>query len=102
MKPFLVVISLLKLNVCLFLYCIDVGHSKVEEQPQPNISDDSTTDTVPSSGIGKNVMNEDDLKASYTIDSPVCWLSFILVIGHSWLVNILLVLIALCVFYVVI
>ncbi|XP_048333387.2 general negative regulator of transcription subunit 3 isoform X4 [Ziziphus jujuba] len=48
----------------------DVGHSKVEEQLQPNISDDSTTDTVPSSGIGKNVMNEDDLKASYTIDSP--------------------------------
>ncbi|KAF3441223.1 hypothetical protein FNV43_RR15136 [Rhamnella rubrinervis] len=48
----------------------DVGHSKVEEQQQPNVSDDSNTDSVPSSGIGKNLMNEDDLKAPYAIDSP--------------------------------
>lgn len=68
--------------MCLLLYCTDVGHLKVEEQQQPNISDDSSTDTVPNSGIGKNVINEDDLKASYTIDSPVCCLYFSLV-NHS-------------------
>lgn len=50
----------------------DVGSAKVEEQQQQqNLPDDSTVDSTTGSGLGKNLMNEDDLKASYTIDSPV-------------------------------
>ncbi|XP_009355951.2 general negative regulator of transcription subunit 3 isoform X3 [Pyrus x bretschneideri] len=47
----------------------DASHPKVEEQQQQqNIPDDSTADST-SSGLVKNLMNEDDLKASYAIDS---------------------------------
>ncbi|KAK9925664.1 hypothetical protein M0R45_022935 [Rubus argutus] len=45
----------------------DAGHSKVEDQQQQNIPDDTTSES--SSGLVKNIMNEDDLKASYAIDS---------------------------------
>ncbi|KAG2686303.1 hypothetical protein I3843_09G000800 [Carya illinoinensis] len=49
----------------------DVGHAKVEEQQQQqNLPDDSTIDTTTGSGLGKNLMNEDDLKASYALDTP--------------------------------
>lgn len=49
----------------------DVGSAKVEEQQQQqNLPDDSTVDSTTGSGLGKNLMNEDDLKASYSIDSP--------------------------------
>jgi len=59
----------------------DVGSAKVEEQQQQqqqqqqNLPDDSTVDSTTGSGLGKSLMNEDDLKVSYAIDSPVRWTS---------------------------
>ncbi|XVF42098.1 hypothetical protein PTKIN_Ptkin01aG0332900 [Pterospermum kingtungense] len=47
----------------------DVGNAKVEDVPQ-NLPDDSSSEVVPTSGLAKNLMNEDDLKASHAIDSP--------------------------------
>ena len=56
----------------LFAYHVDVGHVKAEDQQQQqNVSDDSTMESAPSS-LGKNIMNEDDLKASYAMDTSVC------------------------------
>ncbi|XP_061358288.1 uncharacterized protein LOC133302510 isoform X2 [Gastrolobium bilobum] len=49
----------------------DVGNSKIEEQQQHrNFRDESTTESTVSTGIGKNLINEDDLKSAYTVDSP--------------------------------
>ncbi|XVF57320.1 hypothetical protein PTKIN_Ptkin06aG0195700 [Pterospermum kingtungense] len=48
----------------------DVGHAKVEEQQSQNLPDDSSSEAVPISGIAKNLMNEDDMKAPYATDSP--------------------------------
>ncbi|XWS57625.1 hypothetical protein CRYUN_Cryun09bG0189700 [Craigia yunnanensis] len=48
----------------------DVGNAKVEEQQPQNLPDDSSSEAVPTSGLAKNLMNEDDLKAPYAIDSP--------------------------------
>ncbi|XP_030924223.1 CCR4-NOT transcription complex subunit 3 isoform X5 [Quercus lobata] len=49
----------------------DVGHVKVEEQQQQqNLPDDSTIDSTTGSGLGKNLMNDDDLKTSHAIDAP--------------------------------
>ncbi|KAF5941276.1 hypothetical protein HYC85_022443 [Camellia sinensis] len=49
----------------------EVGHAKLEEtQQQQNLSDDSTTEPVPSSGLGMNLINDGDLKASYPVDTP--------------------------------
>ncbi|XP_058212350.1 uncharacterized protein LOC131324410 isoform X2 [Rhododendron vialii] len=49
----------------------DPGHAKVEEtHQQQNLSDDSTSEPAPSSGLGKNLINEDELKASYALDTP--------------------------------
>nr|XP_023929208.1 general negative regulator of transcription subunit 3 isoform X2 [Quercus suber]POE89683.1 isoform 2 of ccr4-not transcription complex subunit 3 [Quercus suber] len=49
----------------------DVGHVKVEEQQQQqNLPDDSTIDSTTGSGLGKNLMNDDDLKTSHAIDTP--------------------------------
>lgn len=57
----------------LFVYHVDVGHAKAEDQQQQqNASDDSTVEAAPGSGLGKNLMNEDDLKTSYTMDTSVC------------------------------
>ncbi|KAL5547163.1 hypothetical protein UlMin_006850 [Ulmus minor] len=47
----------------------DVGHAKVDEQQQPSLSDDSAADATTGSGLGKNLMNEDDMKTGYVIDS---------------------------------
>ncbi|KAA8516252.1 hypothetical protein F0562_016545 [Nyssa sinensis] len=50
----------------------EVDHTKVEElQQQQTLSDDSTAEAASNSGLGKNLMNEDDLKASYPLDTPV-------------------------------
>lgn len=55
------------------MYDADVGHVKVEEQQQQqNLPDDSTIDSTTGSGLGKNLMNDDDLKTSHAIDTPVC------------------------------
>ncbi|MBA0701839.1 hypothetical protein Goari_000032, partial [Gossypium aridum] len=47
----------------------DVGVAKVEEQLQ-SLPDGSSSEAIPTSGLAKNLMNEDDLKAPYAIDSP--------------------------------
>lgn len=56
----------------------DVTHSKVEEeqqqQQQQSLSED-TTDSAAVSVLGKNLMSDDDLKGSYTVDTPVCVIS---------------------------
>lgn len=55
-----------------FVHDADVGHAKVEEQQQQqNLPDDSTVESTTGSGLGKSLMNEDDLKASYAVDTPV-------------------------------
>ncbi|XP_024023498.1 CCR4-NOT transcription complex subunit 3 isoform X3 [Morus notabilis] len=48
----------------------EIGHAKVDEQQQQNLPDDSAADHTTTSGLGKNPMSEDDLKAPYAIDSP--------------------------------
>ncbi|XP_071909488.1 uncharacterized protein [Coffea arabica] len=48
----------------------DVGHAKVEElHQQPAVSEDSS-ESIGNSGLVKNLMNEDDMKASYALDPP--------------------------------
>nr|KJB45058.1 hypothetical protein B456_007G287600 [Gossypium raimondii] len=48
----------------------DVGNAKVEEQQPHNLPDDSSSEAVPTSGLAKNLMNEDEMKTQYAIDSP--------------------------------
>ncbi|KAK8633804.1 hypothetical protein V6N13_014640 [Hibiscus sabdariffa] len=48
----------------------DVGNAKVEEQQQQNLPEDSSSEAVPTSGLAKNLTNEDDMRAPYAIDSP--------------------------------
>ncbi|KAG4122449.1 hypothetical protein ERO13_D11G267900v2 [Gossypium hirsutum] len=47
----------------------DVGNAKVEEQQPHNLPDDSSSEAVPTSGLAKNLMNEDEMKTQYAIDS---------------------------------
>lgn len=53
-------------------YYTDVGNSKMEEQQHQNFADESTTEPTASTGIGNNLIIEDDLKSTYAVDSPVC------------------------------
>ncbi|XP_049358752.1 general negative regulator of transcription subunit 3 isoform X2 [Solanum verrucosum] len=49
----------------------DVGHSKAEElQQQQILPEDSSADSSVNAGLGKNLLNEDDMKASYGLDTP--------------------------------
>ncbi|XP_044499732.1 general negative regulator of transcription subunit 3-like isoform X2 [Mangifera indica] len=49
----------------------EVGHLKVEEQQQQqNLPEESTVESAPSPGLCKNLVNEDDIKVSYAMDSP--------------------------------
>ncbi|KHG12526.1 CCR4-NOT transcription complex subunit 3 [Gossypium arboreum] len=48
----------------------DIGNAKVEEQQPRNLPDDSNSEAVPTSGLAKNLMNEDEMKTQYAIDSP--------------------------------
>ncbi|XP_022860618.1 CCR4-NOT transcription complex subunit 3 isoform X5 [Olea europaea var. sylvestris] len=49
----------------------DSGLTKVEElQEQQAISEDSAAESGSNSGLGKNLMQEDDLKPSYALDAP--------------------------------
>ncbi|KAG4401821.1 hypothetical protein GLYMA_02G071300v4 [Glycine max] len=50
----------------------DVGNSKVDEPQLHIFPDDSGTESTASTGIGKNFVNEDELKSTYAVDSPVC------------------------------
>lgn len=56
-----------------YLYYADGGNSKSEEQQQhQNFPDEPTTESTASNVIGKNLINEDDSKSAYAVDSPVC------------------------------
>ncbi|KAJ4972306.1 hypothetical protein NE237_005405 [Protea cynaroides] len=49
---------------------MDVGYVKVEDQQQQQYSsDDSIVEPVTSSGLNKNLLNEDDMKTSYSVDA---------------------------------
>ncbi|KAG4380318.1 hypothetical protein AAZX31_16G137400 [Glycine max] len=48
----------------------DVGNSKGDEPQQQIFPDDSGTESTASNGIGKNFVNEDELKSTYAVDSP--------------------------------
>ncbi|KAI8561995.1 hypothetical protein RHMOL_Rhmol03G0000400 [Rhododendron molle] len=49
------------------------GHAKAEAtQQRPTQSDDSTTDPTSTTGLGKDLINDDDLRACFTLDTPVC------------------------------
>jgi hypothetical protein len=51
----------------------EVGHPSVEEQQlKQNLPEDSTTESAPTSGLGKSLVNEDELTASYAMDTSVC------------------------------
>lgn len=50
----------------------DPGLGKAEEQQQHHISDDPTPNAASGSSIGKKISNDDDVKASYTLDATVC------------------------------
>ncbi|KAK4272302.1 hypothetical protein QN277_020877 [Acacia crassicarpa] len=51
----------------------DVGNSMVEEhqQLQQNFPEEGATESTDSAGLGKNIINEDDLRSTYVADSPV-------------------------------
>jgi CCR4-NOT transcription complex subunit 3 len=52
-----------------FLYYAD----KIEEQQQhQNFPDESAIESTSNTGIGRNLIVEDDLKSPYLVDSPVC------------------------------
>ncbi|XP_028780174.1 CCR4-NOT transcription complex subunit 3 isoform X2 [Neltuma alba] len=47
------------------------GNSKAEEhQQQQSTPDDSVSESTASNGLGKNLLNEEDLKSTYAVDSP--------------------------------
>ncbi|XP_050237115.1 general negative regulator of transcription subunit 3 isoform X2 [Mercurialis annua] len=50
----------------------DVGVSKVEDQQQQsqNLPDESTAESAPAPGLSKNLVNEDELKTPYSMDTP--------------------------------
>ena len=37
-----------------------------------NLPEDSTTESVPTSGLGKSLLNEDELTATHAMDTSVC------------------------------
>lgn len=50
----------------------DVGIAKVDElQPQQILPEDSSADSSANAGLGKSLLNEDDMKASYGLDTPM-------------------------------
>ncbi|KAL9381966.1 hypothetical protein Peur_025001 [Populus x canadensis] len=50
----------------------EVGHPSVEEQQlKQNLPEDSTTESAPTSGLGKSLVNEDELTASYAMDTSL-------------------------------
>ncbi|XP_054811066.1 uncharacterized protein LOC129312447 isoform X2 [Prosopis cineraria] len=55
---------------------ISDGNSKVEEhQQQQNAPDDSVSESTANNGLGKNLLNEEDLKSTYAVDSPQAGMS---------------------------
>lgn len=51
----------------------ETGHIKVDElQQQQSLTDESSSESASNSGLGKNLVPEDELKASYPLDTSVC------------------------------
>ncbi|MED6167797.1 hypothetical protein PIB30_006077 [Stylosanthes scabra] len=48
----------------------DVGNSKIEDQQHQNFPDDSAAESTGSTGVGKSLISEDDLKSTFAADSP--------------------------------
>ncbi|KAL3534805.1 hypothetical protein ACH5RR_003266, partial [Cinchona calisaya] len=48
----------------------DAGHAKVEELHQQHAVSEDCSESVGNSGLVKNLINEDDIKASYALDPP--------------------------------
>lgn len=47
--------------------------NKVEEmQQQQSLAEDSSADSAVNSGLGKNLVPEDELKSPYALDAAVC------------------------------
>lgn len=66
----------------------DVGHSKAEDlQQQQILPEDSSADPSVNAGLGKNLLNEDDMKASYGLDTPVSLISFTDLASNIKLIN---------------
>lgn len=70
------------MNFYVFVADAEIGHAKVEElQHQQNLSDDLAAESVTSTAVVKNNMNEDDSKTSYSSDIPVCLISVLFCIA---------------------
>lgn len=70
----------------LILFDADLNHLKNEEQQQPqSLSDDPTLESTPNT-----LVNEEDLKAGYAVDSPVCLVYKYHVFHSSIIVKVLL------------
>lgn len=41
-------------------------------QQQPSLVEDSSVDSAVNSGLGKNLVTEDELKSPYALDTAVC------------------------------
>jgi hypothetical protein len=51
----------------------ELGHSTVDEQQlKQNLPEDSTTKSALTSGLGKSLVNEDELTSPYAMDTSVC------------------------------
>ncbi|RYR54036.1 hypothetical protein Ahy_A06g029283 isoform B [Arachis hypogaea] len=48
----------------------DVGNSKIEDLQHQNFPDDSAVESTGSTGVGKSLISEDDLKSTFAADSP--------------------------------
>ncbi|KAL1314412.1 CCR4-NOT transcription complex subunit 3 isoform X2 [Arachis ipaensis] len=48
----------------------DVGNSKIEDPQHQNFPDDSAVESTGSTGVGKSLISEDDLKSTFAADSP--------------------------------
>lgn len=53
---------------------VDAGHSKMEDLHQQTAAPEDSSESIPSSGHVKSLMTEDNMKASYGMDSPVCFI----------------------------
>lgn len=54
----------------------EASQSKGDELQQAVLPEDSSSEAVQNPGLGKNLMSDDDMKGSYSLDSPpVCYFS---------------------------
>lgn len=60
-----------------FVHNAEVGVKIEELHNQQNLSDESAAESAMNTGVVRNLMSEDDLKASYGLDTPVCFISLV-------------------------